>query len=87
VAEADDHGKHSRYTQALLDHLPTPGLDVTECMKAVTRQVLEQVCTSPEVPLRFCHGPFIGDADTCCCFVWLLFCLAGVSTPVVVTQH
>ena len=39
VAEADNDGKHSRYTQALLHHLPKPGELLEVCMKAVADEV------------------------------------------------
>eukprot|EP01047_Picozoa_sp_COSAG01_P010534 COSAG01_NODE_447_length_16933_cov_9.983426_15_plen_1797_part_01 len=42
VAEADNYGKHSRYTQALLNHLRKPGELLEVCMKAVADEVRDK---------------------------------------------
>jgi uncharacterized caspase-like protein len=38
----DGNGRHSPFTQALLDHLATPGIEISNAMKLVRAQVQEQ---------------------------------------------
>ena len=39
VAQANDNARNSRYTEALLKHLPVPGRTLEESMKSVTTAV------------------------------------------------